>query len=76
MRRSIRRTKIGKMDHVTGYLDDLAAHFFPGSQVQLDTFSGAALKKAGDGTVWLESGFFLSEQIRTSNRGKEDYDNE
>ena len=44
--------------------------------MQLDTFSDAALKKAGDGTVWLESGFFLSEQIRTGNRGKDDYDNE
>ena len=66
MHRNIRRQlRLERWTTLSGYLDDLAAHFFPGSPVQLDTFSDAALKKAGDGTVWLESGFFLSEQIRT-----------
>ena len=49
-----RASEIGKMNDVVRYLRDLAAHFFSGSQVQFDTFAGAALKKANDRRVWLE----------------------
>ena len=63
------------MNDVVSYLRDLAAHFLSGSQVQLDTFAGAALKKADDGGVWLEGGFILSDQIRTGNRRNDDSDN-
>ena len=34
-----RASKIKKMNDVVRYLRDLAAHFFSGSQVQLDTFA-------------------------------------
>jgi hypothetical protein len=33
--------------------------------MQLDSFAGAALKQTEDGGVWLEGGFFLSEQVGT-----------
>jgi hypothetical protein len=35
--------------------------------MQLDSIAGAALKQAEDGDVWLEGGFFLSEQVGTCN---------
>jgi hypothetical protein len=38
-------------------LRDLAAHFLSGFQVQFDTLTGTALKKADDGGVWLKGGF-------------------
>jgi hypothetical protein len=53
-----RASQIGKVNDVVCYLRDLAAHFLSGSQVQFDTFTGAALKKADDSGVWLEGGFF------------------
>jgi len=62
------------MDDVVGYLRDLTAHFFSGSQVQLDTFTGAALKKAGDSRVRLQSCFFLSERARAG-YGSDDHYN-
>ena len=37
-----------------------AAHFFSGSQMQLDSFAGAALKEAEDGGVWFRGGFFVA----------------
>ena len=36
--------------------------------MQLDSFAGAALKQTEDGGVWLQGGFFLSEQIGTRKR--------
>jgi hypothetical protein len=54
-----RAGEIGKMNNVVRYLRDLAAHFFSRSQVQLDTFTGAALKKASDRRVGLQTGFIL-----------------
>ena len=48
-----RASKVGKMNDVVRYLRDFTAHFFSGSQVQLDTFTGTALKKADDGRVRL-----------------------
>jgi hypothetical protein len=70
-----RASQIGKMNDVVCYLRDLAAHFLSGSQVQFDTLTRTALKKADDGGVWLEGGFLLSEQIRTGNHCKDDSDN-
>ena len=54
-----RASEIGKMNDVVRYLCDLAAHFLPRSQVQLDTFTGAALKKASDRRIRLQAGFIL-----------------
>ena len=56
-----RAGEIGKMNDVVRYLRDLAAHFLSRSQVQLDTFAGAALKKSNDGRVRLQTGFVLRE---------------
>ena len=39
------------MNDVVCHLRDLAAHFLSQSQMQLDTFAGAALKKADDPRV-------------------------
>jgi len=69
-----RATKIGKMNDVVRYLRDLAAHFFSGSQVQPDTFAGAALKKADDRRIRLQAGFILRERAGTDYGGN-DYSN-
>ena len=53
-----RAGEIGKMNDVVRYLRDLAAHFLSRSQVQLDTFTGVALKKASDRRVGLQSWFY------------------
>jgi len=63
------------MDDVFSDSCQFAAHFFSGSETQLDSFAGAALKKAEDGGVWLQDGFFLGEQIGTGNRRDDDSDN-
>ena len=55
-----RTSQIGKMDDVLSDFCHFAAHFFSGSQMQLDSFAGAALKETEDGGVWLQGGFFLS----------------
>jgi len=62
------------MNDVVRYLCDLAAHFLPRSQVQLDTFTGAALKKASDRRVGLQTGFILRERAGTDYGGN-DYSN-
>jgi hypothetical protein len=61
----LRASKIGKMNDIVRYLRNLAAHFLSGSQVYLDTFTGAALKKAHDRRVRLQSGFFLTKHAAT-----------
>ena len=66
-----RASKIGKMNDVVRYLRDLAAHFFSGSQVQLDTFAGAALKKADDSRVRLQGGLVLRERAGTRYGGND-----
>ena len=48
-----RASKIGKMNNVVRDLRDLASHLLSGSQVQLDTFTGAACKKAHNCRVRL-----------------------
>jgi hypothetical protein len=63
------------MDDVFSDSCHFAAHFFSGSQMQLDSFAGAALKEAEDGGVWLQGSFFLSEQTGTGNRRNDDSDN-
>ena len=60
-----RASKIGKMNDVVRYLRDLAAHFLSGSQAQLDTFAGTALKKADDCRVRLQGGLVLRERAGT-----------
>jgi hypothetical protein len=60
-----RASKIGKVNDVVRYLRNFAAHFLSGSQVELYTFSGAALEKTDDGDVPLESGLILSERRAT-----------
>jgi len=62
------------MNDVVRYLCDLAAHFLSRSQVQLDTFTGAALKKASDRRVGLQTGFILRERAGTDYGGN-DYSN-
>jgi hypothetical protein len=63
-----RASKIGNMDDVVGHLRDFASHFFSGSQVQLHSFTRAALKDAGDGRIRLQGSLFLSDQAGASNR--------
>ena len=60
-----RASEIGKMNDVVRYLRDLAAHLLSGSQVQLDTFACAALKKAGHRRVRLQADFILRERTGT-----------
>ena len=62
-------------DDVVRYLGDLAAQFLSRSQVQLDTFTGAALKKANDRRIGLQTGFVLRERAGTDYGGN-DYSNE
>ena len=62
------------MNDVVRYLCDLAAHFLSRSQVQLDTFAGAPLKKADDRRVRLQAGFILCERADTD-YGRNDYSN-
>ena len=66
-----RASEIGKMNDVVRYLRDLAAHFLSGSQVQLDTFASAALKKADDRRVRLQAGFILRERAGTDYGGND-----
>ena len=66
-----RASKIGKMNDVVRYLRDLAAHFLLRSQVQLDTFAGAALKKADDSRVRLQGGLVLRERAGTDYDGND-----
>ena len=66
-----RAGEIGKMNDVVRYLRDLAAHFLSRSQVQLDTFTGAALKKANDCRVRLQAGFILRERAGTDYGGND-----
>ena len=66
-----RASKIGKMNDVVRYLRDLAAHFLSGSQVQLDTFAGAALKKADDRRVRFQAGPILRERAGTDYCGND-----
>jgi len=63
------------MDDVFSDSGHFTAHFFSGSQMQLDSFAGPALKETEDGGVWSQAGFFLSEQIGTGNRRNDDSDN-
>src|SRR5580765_293253 len=60
-----RASEIGKMNDVVRYLRDLAAHLLSGSQVQLDTFACAALKKADDRRVRLQASLILCERADT-----------
>jgi hypothetical protein len=52
------------MNDVVCHLRDLAAHFLSRSQMQLDTFAGAALKKADDSRVRLRAGLILRERAQ------------
>lgn len=60
-----RAGKIGKMNDVVCYLRNFAAHFLSRSQVELYTFSSAALEKTDDRDISLESGLILSEHAAT-----------
>ena len=60
-----RASKIGNMNDVVCHLRDLAAHFLSRSQMQLDTFAGAALKKGDDRRVRLQAGLILRERAGT-----------
>jgi hypothetical protein len=45
---------MGKIDDIVGDLSDFASDFFSRSQVQLDSFSGIALKDAEYGRIRLD----------------------
>ena len=64
------------MDDVFRDSGQFTAHFFSRSQMQLDSFAEAELKQTEDGGVWLEDGFFLSEQVGTRNCHNDDYEKE
>src|SRR6478609_1500134 len=70
-----RAGEIGKMNDVVRYLRDLTAHFLSRSQVQLDTFADAALKKSGDRSVRLQTGFVLRERAGTDYRAQDYHKN-
>ena len=59
------------MKDVVCHLRDLAAHFLSQSQMQLDTFAGAALKKADDPRVRLQAGLILRERAGTDYCGND-----
>ncbi len=59
------------MKGVVCHLRDLAAHFLSQSQMQLDTFAGAALKKADDPRVRLQAGLILRERAGTDYCGND-----
>ena len=69
-----RASKIGETNHVVRYLRDFASHFLSRSQVELDNFPSAALKKTDDSGIRLQGGFFLSEQAGTGDRRNNDYE--
>jgi hypothetical protein len=55
-------------------LRDFAAHFLSRSQVKLDNFPSAALKKTDDRSVSLQGGLFLSKRAATTDRGHDSYE--
>jgi hypothetical protein len=63
-----RASEVRKMDNAVGNLRDFASELFSRSQVQLDSFAGAALKDAQHARIRLQGGLFLSEQTGTGNR--------
>jgi hypothetical protein len=60
------------VDDVVVHLRDFAAHFLSRSQMQLDSFAGAALEDTEDGRIRLQDGFFLGEQTGTADRCNDD----
>ena len=63
------------MNDVVGDLRDFAAHFLSRSQVKLDNFPSAALKKTDDRSVSLQGGLFLSKRAATRDRRYDSYEN-
>ena len=59
------------MKDVVCHLRDLAAHFLSQSQMQLDIFAGAALKKADNPRVRLQAGLILRERAGTDYCGND-----
>jgi hypothetical protein len=70
----LRASKIGKMNDVIRYLRNFAAHFLSRSQVELYTFSSAALEKTDDRGIRLQGGFILSEHAATCARRHNSYE--
>jgi len=66
-----RASKIGKMNDVVCHLRDVAARFLSRSQLQLDTLTGAALKKADDRRVRFQAGPILRERAGTDYCGND-----
>src|SRR4029453_12469512 len=54
-----RASQKGKGDDVVVHLRDFAAHFLSRSQMQLDSFAGAALEDTGGGRIRLQTDFNL-----------------
>jgi len=59
------------MKDVVCHLRDLTAHFLSQSQMQLDIFAGAALKKADNPRVRLQAGLILRERAGTDYCGND-----
>jgi hypothetical protein len=62
------------MNDVVGDLRDFAAHFLSRSQVKLDNFPSATLKKTDDRSVSLQGGLFLSKRAATRDRPYNSYE--
>ena len=62
------------MDDAFGSLRDFASHFLPRSQVNLDNFPSATLKKTDDRSVRLQGGLFLSKRAATRDRCYNSYE--
>jgi hypothetical protein len=54
-------SQMRKMDDLVGNLRNLATDFFSRTQMQLDSFAGAALEDAEDGRIGLQTDFVLGE---------------
>jgi len=70
----LRASKVGNMNDVIADLRDFAAHFLSRSQVKLDNFPSATLKKTDDRSVRLQSGLFLSKRAATRDRRYNSYE--
>jgi len=70
----LRASEVGNMNDVVGDLRDFAAHFLSRSQVKLDNFPSATLKKTDDRSVSLQGGLFLSKRAATHDRCYNSYE--
>jgi hypothetical protein len=67
-----RPSEMGEINDIVRNLSNFASDLFSRSQVQFDSFAGAALKDTDYSCIRLDGGFFLGEQAGASNRRNND----